>query len=348
MVLREHSLAQALEYARAALALATERGVPPSPENFAVWYEYAVGDNPDLKKAVEILESNGKAFTTEVSRELYERFLGLERQDRTLRSASDRLGSTIREVATLVNDAGAGAKTYGRALVDLTGEVQADASADTLQTTIRRLLIETQSAIQRNTVLEGRLKQSAEQIDQLKQDLDEVRKQASTDPLTGLANRKSFDDRLLGAATEAMETGSEFCLLLCDIDRFKAFNDNHGHQFGDQVLKLVARCLRDGIKGSDLAARYGGEEFAVLLPGCTLENALAIADRLRETIATRRLVRRSTGEDVGAVTMSVGVARFEAGEPITDLIGRADRALYTAKREGRNRVVSQTALEETV
>lgn len=343
---REHSLAQALEYARASLALATERGVPPTPENFAVWYEYAVGDNPDLKKAIDILQSNGKSFTSEVSRELYEQFMGLDLKNRTLRSASDRLGTTIREVSALVTDAGAGAKTYGRALVDLTGEVKADTSADDLQTTIRRLLIETQASIQRNTVLEGRLKQSAGHIEQLKQDLDEVRKQANTDPLTGLANRKAFDDRLIDAATEAMETGSEFCLLFCDIDRFKAFNDNHGHQFGDQVLKLVARCLRDGIKGSDLAARYGGEEFAVLLPGCTMQNAVVIANRLRETIATRRLVRRSTGEDVGAVTISIGVGRFEQGEPIADLISRADKALYTAKREGRNRVVSQTALEE--
>ncbi len=344
---REHSLAQALEYARAALSLATERSVPPTPENFAVWYEYAVGDNPDLKKAIDILVSNGKSFTTEVSRELYEQFLGLDLKDRTLRSASDRLGSTIREVTALVTDAGAGAKTYGRALVDLTGEVTPESTADTLQSTIRRLLIETQASIQRNAVLEDRLKHSASQIEQLKQDLDEVRKQANTDPLTGLANRKAFDDRLLEAAAEAMETGGGFCLLFCDIDRFKAFNDNHGHQFGDQVLKLVARCLRDGIKGSDLPARYGGEEFAVLLPGCTLQNAVTIANRLRETIATRRLVRRSTGEDVGAVTISIGVAQFELGEPVADLIGRADKALYTAKREGRNRVVSQTALEGT-
>lgn len=344
---RQHGVEQAEAFTRSALARMGELKIPSTPENFAIWYEYFVGSKAELNKAIDLLLSKQREFTSVLNEELYERFFGTTAQDSALREVSEGLGETVREVRTLVGDAGAEAKTYGRALVNITGEVTRDAaSPERLQGVVRRLLIETQTAIERNAVLEQNLKSSAEQIDRLKRNLDDVRKEANTDPLTGLANRKAFDEGLLRATAEAMETDASLCLLIADIDNFKQFNDSYGHQFGDQVLKLVARCLRDGTKDGDVVARYGGEEFAVLLPGCGLGNAVQVAERLRQTIATRRLVRRSTGEEVGAVTISVGVARFESAEAINDLIARADEALYLAKRQGRNRVVSQAALDE--
>lgn len=344
---REHGVEQAEGFTRSALARMAELKIPSTPDNFAVWYEYFVGSNAELNKAVDLLLSKQREFTSQVNDQLYERFFRTAVQDSALRQLSEGLGDTVREVQTLVGDAGAEAKTYGRALVNITGEVTRDAaSPERLQGVVRRLLIETQSAIERNAVLEQNLKNSAEQIDRLKRSLDDVQKEANTDPLTGLANRKAFDEGLLRATVEAMETDAALCLLIADIDKFKQFNDSYGHQFGDQVLKLVARCLREGTKEGDLVARYGGEEFAVLLPGCGLGNAVAVAERLRQAIATRRLIRRSTGEEVGAVTISIGAARFEPGEAISDMIARADEALYLAKRQGRNRVVSQAALDE--
>jgi diguanylate cyclase len=346
-VARQHGVEQAETFTRSALVRMAELKIASTPENFAVWYEYFVGTRPDLNKAIDLLLEKRREFTSVLSDELYERFFGATAQDTALRLVSDGLGETVREVQTLVGDAGAEAKTYGRALVNITGEVTRDAaSPERLQGVVRRLLIETQTAIERNAVLEQNLKSSAEQIDKLKRSLDDVQREANTDPLTGLANRKAFDENLLRAAADAMETDAALCLLIADIDNFKQFNDSYGHQFGDQVLKLVARCLREGTKEGDLVARYGGEEFAVLLPGCGLGNAVQVAERLRQTIATRRLVRRSTGEEVGAVTISVGTARFESGEAINDLIARADEALYVAKRQGRNRVVSQAALDD--
>jgi diguanylate cyclase len=346
-VVQQHGIDQAEAYAQSALARMHALTIPATPENFTVWFEYYAGRKPPLRRAIDSLLAHGRDFTAQVNSELYQQFFAVGLQDAALRQVSDGLNETVREVQALVGDAGAEAKTYGRALVNITGEVVRDAeSPERLQGVVRRLLIETQTAIERNAVLEQNLKNSGEQIDRLQQSLDDVRREANTDPLTGLANRKAFDDGLLKTAAQAMETDAPLCLMIADIDDFKKFNDTYGHQFGDQVLKLVARCLQDGTKDDDLAARFGGEEFAVLLPGCQLEDAVQVGERLREMIATRRLVRRATGADVGAVTISIGVARFEPGEGINDLVARADEAMYTAKHQGRNRVVSQAALQE--
>ena len=127
---------------------------------------------------------------------------------------------------------------------------------------------------------------------------------------------------------------------MMDIDHFKTFNDSFGHQVGDQVLRLVAKCLIDGIKGKDVAARYGGEEFIIILPETELASAVAVGNSLRKTVANKDVINRNTGERLARITMSVGVAQFSGEEGVDELIGRADAALYTAKHNGRNQVAA--------
>ena len=131
-------------------------------------------------------------------------------------------------------------------------------------------------------------------------------------------------------------------LMLTDIDHFKAFNDTFGHLTGDQVLRLVALAVKQNVKGQDIAARYGGEEFAVILPATTLRAALTVADHVRRAVMTKELMKRSTGEHLGRVTVSIGVAALKKGETAQSLIERADNCLYAAKRCGRNRVMCET------
>ena len=134
-------------------------------------------------------------------------------------------------------------------------------------------------------------------------------------------------------------------LLIIDIDYFKKFNDTFGHQIGDQVLKLLAQTLTSSIKGQDLAARFGGEEFCVILPGTGVDNAVKLAEIIRNKVGKKQVLNRKTGESMGQITVSVGVAEFSYGEPLSQLILRADEAMYTAKRTGRNRVVSQSMVD---
>lgn len=159
--------------------------------------------------------------------------------------------------------------------------------------------------------------------------------QAATDVLTGLKNRRTFDDELARNIAIAERFDLPLSLLLADVDRFKLINDEFGHVTGDTVLRLLAQILQPGLRSVDVAARYGGEEFAVLLPGTSLAGALIVADTLRRTV-------EDAPWDGKSVTISVGVAAFDLGDDGSAFVRRADAALYHAKAAGRNRVMAQS------
>jgi diguanylate cyclase len=189
--------------------------------------------------------------------------------------------------------------------------------------------------------LEERLTLSKTEISNLQQSLEAIRAESLTDPLTGLGNRKYFDRSIETAIETALATGEPLSLLMFDIDYFKSFNDSYGHLTGDQVLRLVGMSLKQSIKGQDITARYGGEEFAVVLPNTALRQALTVADHIRRAVMSKELKKKSTGEILGRVTISVGVSMLKPGDDADSLIERADACLYAAKRAGRNRVVCE-------
>jgi diguanylate cyclase len=193
-----------------------------------------------------------------------------------------------------------------------------------------------------NQKLEARLNASKAEINELQVNLEAVRTESLTDPLTQLANRKFFDVTVEAAIAEARDRNEALSLMMTDIDHFKTFNDSFGHLTGDQVLRLVAMSVKQNVKGQDTAARYGGEEFAVVLPNTVLRSAITVADHIRRAVMTKELMKRSTGEHLGRVTVSIGVATLHKNDTPQTLIERADACLYAAKRHGRNRVMCET------
>jgi diguanylate cyclase len=149
------------------------------------------------------------------------------------------------------------------------------------------------------------------------------------------------------AIADALDKNEPLSLMLTDIDHFKTFNDSFGHLTGDQVLRLVAMTVKHNVKGQDTAARYGGEEFAIVLPNTILRAAVTVADHIRRAVMTKELMKRSTGEHLGRVTISIGVATLRKGDGAQSLIERADECFYAAKRHGRNRVMCETDPEVT-
>jgi diguanylate cyclase len=141
-------------------------------------------------------------------------------------------------------------------------------------------------------------------------------------------------------------TSEPFSLLVCDIDHFKKFNDTHGHQTGDQVLRLVGSTIKASVSSKDLACRYGGEEFCVILPSTKVGRATDVANVIRQAVMGKELVKRSTGETLGRVTISIGVAELRAEDSVQSIIERADKCLYAAKDAGRNRVMSESEISE--
>jgi diguanylate cyclase (GGDEF)-like protein/PAS domain S-box-containing protein len=163
----------------------------------------------------------------------------------------------------------------------------------------------------------------------------ELALQALTDPLTGLANRRAFTERFEGEVTAARELSGPLSLIMLDLDHFKAVNDRHGHEVGDTVLRELARRMTSGRRDEDLVARTGGEEFAVILPGACRGPALAVAERIRVAVREREF------PVAGALTISCGVAHWEAGDDPASLMRRADANLYRAKAAGRDRVIAE-------
>jgi diguanylate cyclase len=196
-----------------------------------------------------------------------------------------------------------------------------------------------------NKKLESRLAASRQEIEQLQQNLQAVRTESLTDPLTTLSNRKYFDTALGNAIADSKNRNEPLSLLISDIDHFKNFNDKYGHLTGDQVLRLVAIAVKQNVKGQDIAARYGGEEFVIALPNTALRAALTVAEHIRRAVMTKELVKRSSGEHLGRVTVSIGAAMLRPHDTAQTLIERADTCLYAAKRGGRNRVITEADSE---
>jgi diguanylate cyclase len=316
-----------------------ECDVPATPDNFELFYTYASGDVPAIVQVMGAHIAARQPFTPTMLLDLRLRCLSSARTARAMDNFGEDINEVISGVLDRLETAGRQTTAYQDTLSAASGALGAGRSPDDLRLLVSSLISATREMEQRTRSLEGELQRSSEQVRDLRSTLDDVRKESLTDPLTGIANRKAFDDAVHAVVSEG--GGEAVTLLLCDIDHFKKFNDSFGHQTGDQVLRLVASCLAENVKGRDTAARYGGEEFAVLLRGTGLDAATRVADQIRQTVESKKLVKKSTGEVLGSITISLGVAEFAPGEPAETVIRRADACLYGAKSHGRNLVVNQ-------
>lgn len=308
------------------------------PRNYELWYTYAAGFNHALNKTInDIIRQRGKITSAEVDR-VYDQFIAPTRVGERIDEVGGRLSHEIKGVAGMLATQMESTASYSSSL----GEAQAalvDAQdSGAVETIVQGLITATRETERTNRELEGQLAESRRQIAELQESLEAIRYESLVDDLTTLANRKHFDQSLDRLVAEAQQTDVPFSLLFTDIDHFKKFNDTYGHQTGDQVLRLVALALKQNIKGQDIACRFGGEEFAVLLPRTDLAQSVVVAEHIREAVFSKELVKRSTGENLGRITISIGVAEWRRGDTLQSVVERADVCLYAAKRGGRNMV----------
>lgn len=315
-------------------------GLSPNPENYTLWYSYYGGQMPDLSRAIDIARRDGGPLSQSQCNSFYQRFFTLDLETRAVRETSERARLALGRIIDQLETLGGETARYGTALEGFCGELEQPISLPDLRAVVAAIAAETVAIAERQQSLQAQIVASSHQLEEMRVNLDTARREALTDGLTGIANRKAFDHVLVLAAEEAVAEGLPLSLLMVDIDHFKLFNDTHGHLVGDHVLKLVGRALTESIKGRDTAARYGGEEFAIILPRTELENAVTLGEQVRTTVGSRQIVNKSRNVNYGCVTLSLGAAQYIPGESLDSLIQRADSALYEAKRRGRNMVVA--------
>ena len=334
--------------ADSAFELIRVRGFAPTPKCYALWYAYFSKADPELERILEPA-ANGTEFLDERRvHELYSQFFEVDMETETIRQTGALIEASVAKVLEHLNDVRDNAANYGERLDNFTGQLSNRIERDELEKIVGAVINETHKMRERSQKIVGDIKESSLEIAELRRTLDSVRREAHTDSLTGIANRRSFDNRMKYALHEAAETKEPMSLLMVDIDHFKKFNDSFGHQLGDKVLQLVAKILKTSIKGRDTVARYGGEEFAVILPETKLGGAAALAEQIRAAVASRRIVQKRTGEDFGTITLSIGAATLRLDESGGDLIKRADEALYLAKKDGRNCVMTEESLVKRI
>jgi diguanylate cyclase len=346
MAAGEHE--RSLGFAEVALGQMKALRLAAEPRNYEVWYHYATGYNPALNKTVnEVLAQKGSLAQADIE-DIYAAHFSSGRVTDRLDSVGAKVMDEIEQVMAMIDAAVGSTTSYSESLADASQQLGHAKDRDALRAIVEGLVQTTKHIEHNNQALEARLKASKQEINELQQNLEAVRHESLTDPLTSLANRKYFDQALTKALADAQDKGEAMSLLMMDVDRFKAFNDTYGHLTGDQVLRLSATCVRQNVKGQDIAARYGGEEFAVILPRTGLRQALSVADQIRRAVMSKELMKRSTGETLGRITISVGVAAHRAGDTGQTLIERADACLYAAKRTGRNKVICESDPEVAV
>ena len=322
------------ELAVLTLARIEKLGLKPIPQLYELWFRYFQGD-PEIVRAID----NHTGDLDEVGcHKIYKRYLSETARDDAVKKISDQVQVAITEMATMLISAKSATSQYGDTLGDVTEKIEKAESIEDLGRVVSTIVQDTKKMVEKNQALELQLVNSSQQVTELRKNLDNVKKEAMTDGLTGLSNRKAFDKLIRDHVEEAGSLGIPLILMMLDIDHFKKFNDTYGHQVGDQVLRLVARTLTDNVKGRDTAARYGGEEFAIILPETTLAGGIKVADVLRKSVETKEVINKTNNESLGRITLSVGVAEYKPGESITEFIERADTALYASKKGGRNRV----------
>jgi diguanylate cyclase len=318
--------------------------IPPTPANYEIWAAYMAGAIPDLSREIEAQIAKGQPFTDDLNDDLFERFFANTRLSVQILESTRSLAGELDESVSGLRSGGAEAGSYAAMLQTAIGGLDAAADAGQSKLIASQIQAATHGMVAHNLKLAEQLEAASRQVAALKHALESIKVEALTDGLTGLANRKMFDETLARRLRDAAAASSDLCVVLLDADNFGRLNENWGQALGDQVLRYIGAVLNANAQGDVLAARFGADDFALIAPRTNVNLAEALAARISRTIKSKQLSLKSTGDKIAEITVSIGVACFRDDESADALLARARGCLLAAKAAGRDRIITDLQL----
>lgn len=329
----------AVSYLRQAIPAMMEHNIVPNPLNFTLWYTYYANTRPELNEQLDHVISRYQTCPTEISEALFSEHIGYlnDQEHQANEVFQQALSATVNNLSDSISETNAKTTRFSKALkTDISA--LADHSTDNeLSPLLDSLSFNANALCDANTSFNDKLLAAQNEIESLKKELDKSRLEACTDPLTGLSNRRVLES-IYREFVSQKDCSEDLSLIIMDIDKFKVFNDTHGHLLGDQVLKFVGNLLSDECKKGIKPIRFGGEEFAIVCPKVDLARSKEVAENIRVKLSAIPFTNKKTGEKIPPITASFGVAKRYEDEDLAGIVERADKALYAAKEGGRNQV----------
>jgi diguanylate cyclase len=308
-----------------------------NPTTFALWYEYGAGINPMLNVAIDQKLRDGAHIDDAAVAQLHTAHIAAADGD-TMNRISTDMQRVMTALAASASQTGSQAGAFGAQLTGLTTALGSPTTSE-LAPLLSDMAASTADMQRSVDALQQRVALGESEIQKLRLDLDRACSEALHDPLTGILNRKGFDQRVAELFRNAPGKGEGHFVVMLDIDHFKKVNDTHGHVMGDRVIQGVADILRHTVTNpAHSVTRYGGEEFAILMPQSTRQECTRVAETVRARVKAMTINSRKPGDAALSVTLSGGLAEWQASDDPTTLICRADAALYRSKSEGRDRL----------
>ena len=329
-----------LALAKTTLAIMAECNVSPVPENFELFYHYAAGENPAVGRIIGDMIAARRPFTVSLLQDLRDRCFARDRTERAVNAIGDGVSASLNEVLEKLDAASKQAFEYGQTLSAASGELGHDRTPDDLRRLVGGLISATKVMEERSKSLEGELQNSSQQVSELKSQLDNVRKEALTDPLTGIANRKAFDTNLQAAIEDAQSSGAALSLVHVRYRSLQTVQRHMGapdRRPGTAPRRELPVREHQGLRHGRPLWRRGVRRHCP--PRQRGRRGEACRSDSRSSVQGKRLIKKSTGDILGSITISIGVAELAEGETAASLIQRADTCLYRAKHAGRNCVI---------
>jgi len=330
---------QAAGYLRRAVPMMVKHNIVPNPLNYTLWYSYYSNVFPSLNNELDKTLKRYGTCPPYISESLFFRHISNLDNDneeqllhfqKAFTHLVDGLSDSMDQTAQQTND-------FSQALMENLTELGSHEVDDAIAPVLNKLSANANAICSANEEFQGQLSAAQSEISILKAELENSKKEASTDPLTGLYNRRVFE-AIYNQFVDDDNNTDDITLIMMDVDKFKVFNDTHGHLMGDQILKYIGKLLKKECNNPVVPVRLGGEEFALLCPSIKLEHAQSVAEKIRIKLASVTFSNKRTGKRIPPVTASFGVAQKKSGDNLTNMIERADQALYAAKNAGRNQV----------